>query len=116
MLKAKVNGFVQGVNFRKSVKKYADELGLIGFVENLEDGSVLVVADGNRPDLDKLLAFLYIGPIFAKVGAVDYAFIDKDGNFMSFEIRRKDDFFVDQIRAYLRFIRNIISNAKRRNN
>ncbi len=49
-----VHGFVQGVGYRHFVKKNADVIGVKGMVRNLEDGSVLVIANG---DADTLAAF-----------------------------------------------------------
>jgi acylphosphatase len=49
-----VHGIVQGVGYRYFVKREADSLGVSGFVENLEDGSVLVVAEASAELLEKL--------------------------------------------------------------
>lgn len=49
-----VHGFVQGVGYRYFVKKAADSLGVKGFVENKEDGSVLIVAESDAINLEKL--------------------------------------------------------------
>ena len=103
MLKAKVFGFVQGVNYRAFVKKFADEKGIKGYVKNLSDGSVEVMADGIKADLDTLLDHMRKGPIFAKVAYVDYSFSLKNGNFMSFKIVRDRSYLLDQIEAYHRF-------------
>ncbi len=46
-----VHGFVQGVGYRHFVKKNADAIGVNGIVRNLEDGSVLVIADGDAGTL-----------------------------------------------------------------
>lgn len=112
MLKAKVNGFVQGVSYRAFVKRIADQKGIKGYVKNLSDGSVEVVADGLKDDLEDLLKHLKVGPLLAKVSRVDYSFLTKNGNFMSFEIVRDSSYIVDQIKAYYRFFINIISNAR----
>jgi len=42
-LEAKIFGIVQGVGFRYFARHYALRFGLTGFVENLEDGSVLLL-------------------------------------------------------------------------
>jgi len=41
-------GEVQGVGFRGYVKKLAEELGVTGYVRNLPDGSVEVIAEGEE--------------------------------------------------------------------
>lgn len=90
----------------------ADEKGIKGYVKNLSDGSVEVVAEGTKDMLDNLFEDLKKGPFFAKVSGVDYFFSSKNGNFMSFEIVRDSNYLVDQIKAYYRFFVNIISNAR----
>lgn len=43
-----VHGTVQGVGFRYWTWKHAEKLGLVGSAENLDDGSVRVIAEGPR--------------------------------------------------------------------
>jgi acylphosphatase len=57
-LTAWVSGRVQGVGFRWWVRATALELGLAGFAENLSDGRVKVVAEGDEDRLRELLARL----------------------------------------------------------
>lgn len=61
-LEAFVRGRVQGVGFRVFALREASYLGLDGFVANEMDGSVRVVAEGDRAALDALLARLEEGP------------------------------------------------------
>lgn len=61
-LEASVRGRVQGVGFRVFALREASRLGLEGFVANEADGSVRVVAEGPRPDLETLLGRLEEGP------------------------------------------------------
>lgn len=49
------SGNVQGVGFRQSVKTYAIELGLVGWVKNLEDQRVEMVAEGSESDVNLLI-------------------------------------------------------------
>lgn len=44
-------GRVQGVNFRDFTRRQAEEHHLVGCVRNLEDGTVQVIAEGQRPDI-----------------------------------------------------------------
>jgi acylphosphatase len=60
-LTAWVEGRVQGVGFRWWVRSRALELGLAGFAENLADGRVKVVAEGNSGRCQDLLALLSDG-------------------------------------------------------
>jgi acylphosphatase len=57
-LSAIIKGNVQGVGFRATAKLFADHLKLTGFARNLSDGSVELCAQGDRPQLEKLLAEL----------------------------------------------------------
>lgn len=49
------SGNVQGVGFRFTVEKVAIRSGLTGFVKNLYDGTVEVMAEGNREQLESFL-------------------------------------------------------------
>jgi acylphosphatase len=49
------HGKVQGVGFRSAAHRFAQSLNLVGFVRNLPDGSVELLAQGPEDDLKKLL-------------------------------------------------------------
>jgi acylphosphatase len=66
-LHAIVVGRVQGVGFRFFVKRHADLLGLTGYVRNLPEGRVDVVAEGSTEALDQLTKLLELGPSGAVV-------------------------------------------------
>jgi acylphosphatase len=66
-LEALVRGRVQGVGFRWFVVIEAERRGLQGWVANEADGSVRVVAEGRRGDLDQLAERLTVGPSGAHV-------------------------------------------------
>ena len=57
-----VRGRVQGVGYRVFALREARDLGLDGWVANLPDGAVRVVAEGSRPILEALLTRLEAGP------------------------------------------------------
>jgi acylphosphatase len=61
-LDAAVRGRVQGVGYRVFALREAMALALAGFVANQSDGSVRVVAEGPRRDLEGLLERLEEGP------------------------------------------------------
>jgi acylphosphatase len=67
----RVRGRVQGVGFRWFVMRAAERLGLEGFVRNLPDGSVEVVARGTRESMDELERILARGPATARVDGVE---------------------------------------------
>lgn len=68
-----ISGRVQGVFFRERTVAIAEELGLVGQVCNNLDGTVSVVAEGEREPLEKLLAFCKHGPEYATVERVSEA-------------------------------------------
>lgn len=63
----KVIGQVQGVFFRASAKKEADQLGISGFITNEPDGSVTVQAEGSNSAISQFLDWCRVGSPSAKV-------------------------------------------------
>lgn len=85
-IKLTVKGRVQGVWFRASTKKQADDLGVRGFVKNLVNGNVYIEAEGTQEQLQLFVIWCKNGPILAHVSEV----IEQKGNlqhFTDFEIR-----------------------------
>lgn len=65
-----VSGRVQGVFFRASAQAEARKLNLGGWVRNLSDGGVELVACGEDSQLQKLEQWLWQGPPRARVSRV----------------------------------------------
>ena len=84
---AVVQGRVQGVSFRYYAQRHATELGLTGYVRNLWDDTVEVVAEGPRSAVEELLSFLHVGPRAAFVTQVDVQWSTPSGDFDHFEVR-----------------------------
>ncbi len=74
-----MHGFVQGVGFRFAVERAARSRGLAGWVRNRLDGSVEAVFEGEREDVEALVAFCREGPRGAEVGRVDVAAESAEG-------------------------------------
>jgi DNA ligase D-like protein (predicted 3'-phosphoesterase) len=70
-LRAVVRGRVQGIGFREATVRRARQLGVMGWVRNGEDGSVLVHAEGPEAAVEQLLEFLRAGPRGAEVAEVE---------------------------------------------
>ncbi len=85
-LHACVYGRVQGVNFRYYTHKEASARGLTGWVANRFDGSVEVVAEGKKPELQRFLTFLYRGPPSARVDRVQTDWDEATGEFDRFRV------------------------------
>lgn len=83
-LSTEITGHVQGVGFRAFARDAALRLGLTGFVRNENDGSVTVVAEGERDKLDALLAELRSGPEQADVASVAVEWSEPHHEFYAF--------------------------------
>ena len=70
-IRATVRGRVQGVFFRQTTVERARNLGVMGWVRNEADGTVVVHGEGAAGAVDELLAFLGEGPPGAEVAAVE---------------------------------------------
>ncbi len=66
-----ISGRVQGVLYRASTQNKARSLGLHGWVRNLPDGRVEVIAQGKVDDVEALIAWAHLGPPLAIVENVD---------------------------------------------
>ena len=86
-LHAIVHGRVQGVSFRYYTTLTAAESGIVGWVQNLPDGTVEVIAEGTRQQLGSFTDFLRRGPSGARVTSVDMDWRPATGNFTDFVIR-----------------------------
>jgi acylphosphatase len=82
-----VRGLVQGVGFRYFVLQKAHALGLRGYVRNHYDGSVEIVAEGERGLLEDLLAAARRGPRSAAVHDVTVEWTDATSHYSDFEVR-----------------------------
>jgi acylphosphatase len=86
-LQAIVSGHVHGVFFRAFVESRAEDLKLTGYVRNRYDGTVEVMAEGERERLEKLVHYLETGPPAARVDKVDAKWAEYRGLFRNFQVR-----------------------------
>ncbi len=83
-----VFGRVQGVFFRASTARWAEELGLSGYVRNLsDDQSLEVLAEGERNKLEKLVGYLEVGPPRARVERLVSSWSEYTGSYTAFSIK-----------------------------
>ena len=75
------------MGFRWSVWRQAEKLGLVGYAENLPDGTVEVVAEGPPGDLDDLERYLRGGPGGATVTDLDASRGQATGEFSRFAVK-----------------------------
>ena len=87
----RVKGNVQMAGFRTFIKNTADSVNVKGFAENLDEGSVKVVCEGEEEGINELINSIKEGPpSFARIDKVSAEYEDYKGEFTSFE-RRGDD-------------------------
>lgn len=79
-------GQVQFVGFRYFTDRKAKQLGIVGTVGNLDDGSVRVIGEGEEDKLNELVSYLKKGPAFAKVENVEVVSTAPQGVFTDFQI------------------------------
>ena len=87
-LHATVEGRVQGVGFRYFTQERAVFLGVTGWVRNRWDGTVELVAEGPRADLEILLKAVQRGPRVGTTRDVQVDWSEGTGDFNAFQIRR----------------------------
>lgn len=85
-LEARIAGKVQMVMFRDFTQRKARSLGLVGEVMNMSDGSVRVIAEGEKKALTTLLCKLHDGPLFAQVRTVDETWLPATGEYKKFSL------------------------------
>jgi acylphosphatase len=83
-----VSGRVQGVGFRYSAAEAARQIGVAGWVRNLPDGSVEIVAQGSASAVARMTAWAWRGPRYASVDGVHVDDLPALGGLEGFEIRR----------------------------
>ncbi|HUY63033.1 MAG TPA: acylphosphatase [Acidimicrobiales bacterium] len=65
-----VTGRVQGVGFRASCARRAGDLGLVGFVRNMPDGTVEAAFEGEARAVSAMVDWCHRGPGLARVDGV----------------------------------------------
>jgi acylphosphatase len=74
-----VHGRVQGVFFRDSARRLAQQRGVAGWVSNREDGAVEAVFEGEEDAVARLVAFMRKGPRGAQVESVEVTDEEPEG-------------------------------------
>ncbi len=83
-----VEGRVQGVFFRAATQDQARALGLVGWVRNLSDGRVEILAQGEVRAVDRLRSWCAHGPARARVDSLEFFEEPARDEFGDFEVRR----------------------------
>jgi acylphosphatase len=81
-----VHGYVQGVFFRDSMRRAAQQREVAGWVANRPDGTVEAVLEGDDADVERLVEFAHRGPRGAQVESVD-VFAEEPEGLTGFGVR-----------------------------
>ena len=73
------HGLVQGVFFRDTVRRLAQQHGVAGWVRNTHDGTVEAVFEGEPEAVERLVAFMHEGPSGAVVDRAEVVAEDEEG-------------------------------------
>ena len=82
-----VSGRVQGVFFRQDAYKEAGRLGIFGWIQNLPDGRVEAIFEGEKEAIGKMISWAREGPISAKVDDFKADYEEYKDDFKNFEVR-----------------------------
>ena len=80
-------GRVQGVGFRITAEETARSLGVVGWVKNLRDGRVELVAEADQATLERFLEEIRSGPMKNFITQVEISWSSATETFGEFEIR-----------------------------
>jgi acylphosphatase len=83
----RIHGKVQGVGFRFFATRVARRLGLKGWIENLRDGSVESLVEGEPEKIDEWLTEIREGPRYAEVTSIDQDRREYTGKLNDFDVK-----------------------------
>ncbi len=86
-LHAIIKGQVQGVGFRYFVRQQAQIIGSVGWVRNLANGDVELMAEATQSSIEKLLIALREGPPGSQVSDIQIEWGDTTGEFSGFTVK-----------------------------
>ena len=81
-----INGLVQGVYFRDTLRQLATQKQVSGWVRNLTDGRVEAILEGDQSDVDRLVEWSRQGPPDAVVDEVEIRLSDPSGEYRGFQV------------------------------
>ena len=81
-----IEGKVQGVWFRDSIRSVANKLGLVGYARNNDDGTVTVGVCGSETVFEEFIRLCEAGSELSEVQKIDYVIDDDVCDYNNFEI------------------------------
>ena len=82
----RIRGKVQGVAYRFFVARHARHMALVGYVRNMPDFTVEVLAQGFADNLEKLIEYLRKGPFGSHVSDVEVAWRTPSAEYQDFSV------------------------------
>jgi acylphosphatase len=83
-----ISGEVQGVGYRFFAQRAAARHQVTGYVRNLADGRVEVLAEGQAESVEGFKHDLAAGPAYSRVRQIDELNLEPTGSYSSFRIER----------------------------
>lgn len=81
-----ISGLVQGVSFRYYTREMANDLGIVGVIQNLPNGNVYIECQGEEENLKKFVSWCKLGPDRARIDTIDIVSMEPK-NFVDFQIK-----------------------------
>lgn len=81
-----IKGRVQGVFYRATAQEKAQELGLKGYVKNLEDGTVEALVQGDKAAIEIFIKWCHEGPPSSKVETINVEWQTSTERYSDFSI------------------------------
>lgn len=79
-------GLVQGVGFRWTIQEHAEALGILGSVQNLQNGSVEVKLQTSQAHVEEFIHRVRLEPGFAKIESVEFKQLPESKPLSCFQI------------------------------
>ena len=82
-----IEGRLQAINFRYHTQQQAKKLGLVGFIRTLSDGRTEIEAQGDKDDIEKLLAWCQEEPQGSQIRSIFYRYDEPNDRYADFNVR-----------------------------
>jgi acylphosphatase len=83
----RIHGKVQGVGYRFFATRVARRMGLKGWIQNMRDGAVEALVEGEKQAIDDWIEELREGPRFAEVTKIEQESRDFTGSLPDFDVK-----------------------------
>jgi undecaprenyl diphosphate synthase len=101
-------GIVQGVYLRGRIEHLANMMGLNGFVENMPDGGVKIIAQGSKNKLEELLLWCQKAPFPSKLTGMRYEWKEIEKEYSKFKVKKELSFLKDHAKSFFNLGKEVI--------